>query len=315
MAGLGGDLNCAERARNISILYKMFSDKDGIVVHGLGGDRRSDSFSEKDGLTIREFIAAQLDKSEQTIRTNLHLIRHYSTEVMNELAKKGASKRQMAYLSRRRTEFMKDYLNPDWSDERIEQEVSKRVIAEWLRQYDPNTEKQRATLKETVSTQTGASSETIAPPEAEAEKAEGQIVEAQEKESKGRNLEKPDLEPTQPEPITGFAAALMKKRQNPELDEDEDEAQGTLSDDLATAEEEVTDYKEMFPNLNQKASFADKQSRVIELGNDLIRVGQEEPDPETFSAEITKIVTELMKLLPCDSKASVTPNSQAVEGN
>ena len=68
MAGLGGDLNCAERARNIRLLYNMFSDKEGIIVHKLGGDRRSDSFSEKDGLTIREFIAAQLDKSEQTIQ-------------------------------------------------------------------------------------------------------------------------------------------------------------------------------------------------------------------------------------------------------
>lgn len=321
MAGLGGDLNCAERARNISILYNMFSDKEGIVVHRLGGDRRSDSFSEKDGLTIREFIAGQLDKSEQTIRTNLYLVKYYSTEVMNDLAKHGASKRQMAYLGRRRTEFLKDYLSPDWSDERIEQEVSRHVVSEWFPQYDPNTEKQKPKLEQQVPSETGTPNETTTPSTDEAEKANDQKQEPPAEDSKKKNLGKSAPETAGTPPITGFGASLLEDRRNPKTgsEEDEDEAPETPTEDLSDAEEDpeevVPDINVMFPNLNQKASIADKQTRVVELGNDLIRIGMEAPDPVTFSTGIERIMTELMKLLPSDSNASVTLNTPVDEGN
>ena len=67
----------------------------------------------------------------------------------------------------------------------------------------------------------------------------------------------------------------------------------------------------MFPHLNQKASIADKKAQVVKLGNDLIRIGQEEPDPETFSTEIERIIAELMALFASDSKASAKPNTTA----
>ena len=166
---------------------------------------------------------------------------------MNELAKQGASKRQMAYLGRRRTEFLKDYLNPDWSDERIEQEVSSRVIAEWLPQYDPNTEKQKPNLEQAIPPETVTTSETTNLTEGKTDKAEDQKENPSEKVSKGQNLEKPEPELNQTPPLTGFAAALMKASQNPESDEGEDEPQGTHSDDLANDGDELPDIKQHVP--------------------------------------------------------------------
>jgi hypothetical protein len=310
MAGIAGKMNYAEQARNVHALYEMYSDQQGIFERRTGGDRRSKTFQEREGMSIQEFLAGQLDKSVPTIELYLQHSAYWTIGVQDELARRGATKRHLAYLSRRRTEFLRSS-DQKWSQEQIEQEVSTRALEDWLPQYVPKQEKRAVQKGQIAPPESDSANEPISPSSGESQKTEKQENQDPKPVTKGQNLEKTDPEPTRTIPQTGFAALLMKKHQNPEVDEDE--PQGTPSDDLA--DEEVPDYTEMFPNINQKTSIADKQSRVVKLGNDLIRIGQEEPDPETFSAEIERIIAELMALFAADSKAFVTPNTQAVEGN
>ena len=274
MAGLGGKLNFAEQVRNVRILFDMYHNQNGIIASSSGGDRRSGSFKGKEGLKIQKFLADHLDKSEGTIQKYLEHSAYLSTETLLELGKQGATKRHFAYLSSRRTDFLKG-VDPGWSAEQIEQEVSKRVISDWLPEYVPKKDKKAAISEQTVPPESGALSETVTPSGDEI----GMIEDLEEESSEGL------LEAAEPDDLVAATG-------------DEDD-------------EDLPDIKSVFPHLDRKSSVKAKLPRVIELGNDMIRMGKEEPDPEKFSTEIERIIAELMKLLR-DSKASANPNTLAV---
>ena len=306
-----GELRYVEQARNVRILYNLRIEDNGIITNRNGGDRRSESFKEQEGEHIRQYLARALDRSENTIRVYLDHTRYLTMEAMNDLARRGASKRFFIVACKLRTELI-TRLPENSTEEDIALEVSMKFL-EWFPYYDPATGEIVMPSGSAGNQQNGEPTQSDQQADSSGNKTDE--TDANDVPSIGSDGDKPGKAVAEQVGQTK-TSSLTNKAGTPETDEKQPKENDTVKEKAdikgldeieADPEEEAannditTGGKPKLPDVKlgntPETPVKDIYQHLEEISNTLIGIIKEKPVQHQLSQKVGDVIQALMKLL------------------